>query len=336
MDEPGVRRLPWGQLVTLAALGLLAAAVFREAPARVALTAAAMAGAAFVAMRAVQNYLWGVVAALLLVLHPLHRQWSPPPFELALRAEAMELVVLAGVVAGCRLAALTAFAPWSWALTAAALVGGGALAWPALPQAGLVAALLTVVGLLGGAALLLVRHRERPAWGNVAAALLLAVAAPAAGLVLAPLVGQLGWPASPGVDCDGGPLAYLEAALNNDAAGLDVRGTALENLHRWAWPAVWVMLPLALWGLWCALRRGKRDWSARRPPLPWLLMLYAALDLVGVALHPRDALGTVMLPLASLAVLLAVFGVAEIARRLTRPLLLPPPEERQRQEAEGG
>src|SRR5262245_49666802 len=124
MDEPGARRLPWGQLVTLAALALLALAVFRGAPARVALTAAAMACAAFVVLRAVQNYLWVLVAALLLMLHPLHGQWSPPPLELALRAEAMELVVLAAVISGCALAALPGPAPWSWALTGLALVGG--------------------------------------------------------------------------------------------------------------------------------------------------------------------------------------------------------------------
>lgn len=335
MDEPRARRVPWGQLVALALLALLVAVVFRAEPGRVAIAAAAGAGAAFVAMRRVQGYFWGLVAALLLALHPLHSEWQR--LGPALWAEAMELVVLAAVVTGCHLAALPRFAPWAWALTTLALCGGAALTWPALPQAGLVGAVLTALGLVGGALLTWRSHRERPAWGNVTAAALLGLVAPAAGLLLAPAgAWVLDGLSFPNLSRERAPLDFLAAAINTETVGLDLRGFALENLHRWAWPAVWVVLPLMLWGLWCTLVRGWRELAARRPPLPWLLTLYAAADLAGAALHPREALETVFLPLASLAVLLAVFGVAEVFRRLTRPLLLPPPEERLREEIEGG
>jgi hypothetical protein len=335
MDKPMARRVPWGQLVTLALLALLVAAVFRAEPGRVAVAAAATTGAAFVAMRRVQGYFWGLAAALLLVLHPLHAEWQR--LGSALWAEAMELVVLAAVVTGCHLAALPCFAPWAWALTTLALCGGAALTWPAQPQAGLVGAVLTALGLVGGTLLAWLRHRERPAWSNLTAAALLGLGAPAVGLLLAPAgAWVLDGLSFPNLSRERAPLDFLAAAVSAESVGLDMRGFEVENLHRWAWPAVWAVLPLMLWGLWCTLARGWRELAARRPPLPWLLTLYAAADLAGAALHPGEALEAVLLPLASLAVLLAVFGVAEVFRRLTRPLLLPPPEERLREEAEGG
>jgi hypothetical protein len=125
-----------------------------------------------------------------------------------------------------------------------------------------------------------------------------------------------------------GAFEFLAAAVSPDAVGFDVRGHAAEHLRDWAWPAVWAVLPLALLGLWLTLRRGRKLLAARRPPLPWVLTLYALAELAGVPLHPGSAAVTVVLPLASVALLLALFGVGAVVRALFRPLVLPPPEER--------
>jgi hypothetical protein len=334
MGEPAARRLPWGLVITVGLLALVVVPLYRVAPGPagstpwgVVVSAAALAAGAFLVMRRLQNYFWGVAAALVLALHPLHWDWSPQ-FELALRAEAMELVVLAAVTAGWDLAALGHFAWRSWLVAALAVVVGGGLAWPPVPQSGLVAALVTAVGLPLGA-LLARRQRPRPSWANAGAALLLGVAGPALGLLLAGASVQvLGWPVGPGLGGDPGPGEFLAAAVAPEAAGLEFHGYAAEQLQRWAWPAVWLVLPLLALGLVCAVRQGLKQFAARRLPLPWVLVLYTFAELVGLVLRPRGQLGTVVLPLAALALLLAVFGLAEVLRALARPLVLPPPEER--------
>jgi hypothetical protein len=334
MGEPTARRLPWGLLLTLGLLGLLVALVARAAPGQerpapwpVALAQAGVAAGAFLVLRRLQNYFWGLVAALILAWHPLHWQLSDS-LGAAVRAEALELIVLAGLTAGWDLTALPSFAWRAWLVEAAALVVAGGLTWPAEPPAGVVAGLLTLVGLPLGALWAILRHRERPSGANVASAVLLGLAGPLLGLLLAcASVRVLDWPISPGLGADSGPSDFL-AAVGSEAAGLEVPRYAAEQLHRWTWPAVWVALPLVALGLWCAARRGLRLFAARRPPLPWVLILYAFAELVGLMLHPRGRLETVLLPLAALGVLLAVFGTAEVMRALTRPLVLPPPGER--------
>jgi hypothetical protein len=328
MAEPAARRLPWGLLLTLGLLVLLVALVYHTAPWRVVLSTSAMAAATFFILRRLQNYFWGVLAALTLALHPLHWEWSAPS-ELAIRAEALELIVLAGVTTGWDLAALPSFAWRAWLLTAAAVIVGDGLAWPAAPQAGLVAGVLTAVGLPLGALWAALRHRERPSRWNLTAAVLLGVAGPPVALLLAcGCVRVLDGPVSPGLGADSGFSDFLEAALSPEAAGLQGLRYAGEQLRHWAWPAAWVVLPLLALGLWCAARRGLKQFNARRPPLPWVLVLYALVGLAGLMLHPRGRLDGTILPLAALALLLAFFGVAEVARALTRPLILPPPGER--------
>ncbi|HYT89770.1 MAG TPA: hypothetical protein VEL76_13765 [Gemmataceae bacterium] len=334
MAEPAARRMPWGLVLTIVLLSLLLGMVFRAAPWRVVLATVGMAVGTFLALRRLQNYLWGVVGALVLALHPLNWEWSAP-FEQSMRAEALELIVLAAVVTAWELAARPAFAGVAWLLVALALCLGGGLAWPALPQAGLVTALLTVVGLPLGGLLAALRHRERPAWGNVTAAVVLGIAAPILGLLLAAAsVRVLDWPVSGGVGADSGAFDFLSAAVGTGAAGLEIGSFAANELHRWAWPAVWVVLPFLLVGLWLTVRRGSKLLSARRPPLPWVLTLYALVELVGAALHPSAALTPILLRFASVALLLAIFGIAEIVRAVLRPLVLPPPEERMLEEAE--
>jgi hypothetical protein len=335
MGEPAARRKPWGLVLTVALLALLLVLILRAAPGLdrpapwgVVLSAGATAAGAFLLLRRLQSYFWGMAGALALALHPLRWDWFVP-FEQALRAEGMELVVLAVVAAGWDLVALPRFAWAGWLAVAVAVVGAGALAWPALPQSGLVTSLLTVLGLLLGVLLTSLRHRVRPSWANRMAAVLLALGGPPVALLLGAVsLRAFAWPVSPGLDLTSGPFDLLTAALRSDAAGLHIGSYAAEQLRLWAWPATWLVLPLTAVGLWCAARRGLREFTARRPPLPWLLGLYALLELTGLLLHPRDRLGTTVLPLAAVALLLAVFGAAEVMRALTKPLILPPPGER--------
>lgn len=335
MAEPAARRLPWGLLLTVGLLGLFVALLARAAPGQdrplpwpAALALAGVAVGAFLVMRRLQNYFWGMVTALALALHPLHGQGSAP-FELAVRAEALELIVLAGVTAGWELTALPHFAWRAWLVDAGALIVAGGLAWPAAPRAGVVAGLLTLVGLPLGALWTVLRHRARPARMSVASAVLLGLAGPALALLLAcASVRVLRGPVSPGLDSESGLADFLAAAVGSEAAGMEVPRYAAEQLQRWAWPAVWVVLPLLALGLWCSVRRGRKQFAARRPPLAWVLILYAFAVLAGLMLHQRGQLATAVLPLAALAVLLAVFGLAEVMRAVTRPLMLPPPGER--------
>jgi hypothetical protein len=57
-------------------------------------------------------------------------------------------------------------------------------------------------------------------------------------------------------------------------------------------------------------------------------VLYTFAELAGLMLYPRGRLEAALLSLAALALLLAFFAAAELARALTRPLILPPPGER--------
>jgi hypothetical protein len=181
MTEVGTRRwLPWGTVIAMGALALVLVGVYRgpagpASPAAWAPTWAAVAAglAAFLVLRWLQNFLWGLVAGLLVPLHPLFRH-AVQAADPGVTAEALALLVLAGVVAGWRLTFLPRFAWRSWLVGAAALTAATGLAWPLKPSAGLVAGALVSVGFLGAAILATRLHRRRaavlPSWFNIAAA----------------------------------------------------------------------------------------------------------------------------------------------------------------------
>lgn len=338
MDESGTRfRLPWGLLLTLGAITLLLLTILRPGSESTAAAAwrVSWALAAFFVLRWQQGYVWGLLAALLPPLHPLYVQWTTQ-LPQAVRAEALALLMLAGVTLAGRLTFRATFA-WKWWLpTAALLTVGGALAWLAWPSTGLAAGLLTLLALPGTAFLAWRQVPRRAALGNVAAALGLGLAAPVAALFLAPVLAPLTSAAplhwSPAADANqeaAGAQQLLAQAVQPDGSGSDLRCFRSEELDQWARPIWWLVLPLMAWGLWCAFSRGWKEWRRREPPLAWGLLLFALVTLALGVLHPQRTALLLFLPLASLAVLLAVFGVADLLRGITDGLTLLPPGERE-------
>jgi hypothetical protein len=339
MGEPRPRQTwPWGSALTAVMLGgvvVLAWHARAESGTPVpwpAILAAVVTGfAAFLVLRWLQNYLWGVVAGLLVPLHPLYLDRAGD--LAALLTVTLQLVVLAAVVAGWRLTFRPGFAATAWILVLLVLCAGTALAWPILPQAGLTAAATGAAGLVMGAALALRRRRHRvapfPGLWTITMAAAVGLAAPVAGLFLAPWAMHLpGWPTAtaPGSAPSASDLLRAAVVLP-DTAGSGLHGFTLDGLNRWCWPTPWVMLPLMAWGLWRSVRRGWKQARRDQPPLAWVLTLFTAVSLVGVALYPANAANAVLVLLASLGGLLAVFCVADLVRGLGERLVLAPPQQ---------
>jgi hypothetical protein len=291
------------------------------------------ASCAFLIGRWLHNYFFGVALALFFTLHPLYikaAQDNVPP----LLAQALELGVMTALLAGWRVLFQPRW-PWlTWALVAGVLLLAPALAWPILPRAGLVAASLAGTGMAGGAFLALRRRRLGAAlsWLNITCAIFLALAIPPASLFLAS-VGLQYLPLPSGLSVDpnvGNPpdaLALLQAACRPETPAWENYGLTPADLQSWAWPFPWVMLPLMVWGLWRSIRRGWKQSSQGRVPLAWILTLYALTNLVGALLHPASARPG-FFPLATLAVLLALFCIWDLFRGLGERLVLAPPEGR--------
>lgn len=337
MNQSGKRPYPWGLWVTLACLTVLVLVILRTFGAagkfhtHLGESAAILAvGSVFLIGRWLHNSWWGLVNAVVLIAHPLFFHWAtdePQP----LLAEALELVVLAATVGGWLLIGNSACNVY-WVLIFFLSTFYTALLWGIKPTNGLVASLLIFMGFLS-AALWGFSHRKKTGayWGNWVAALLMALASPVVALYVAYWGGNYKWFGTiyqPSVNCPHNPLDFLLAAVDPDFASQEIHGLAPADLERWAWPVVWVILPLMVWGLWRSLRRGWKQWQQHQAPLSWLLTLFALLDIAGVALHPASARATFFLPLASLAVLLSVFCLADLLRGMGERLVLEPPGEK--------
>jgi hypothetical protein len=326
-------------VLTSAALAGILLAVYRAIAATAnpqAVWAAAGVGVAtFLVVRWLQNYWWGVLAGLVVALHPLYQE-AVNQLHPGLLAGAGVWILLACTVAAWRLAFLPQFAWRSWTLLALVFPLGIGLIWPLQPRLGLVAAALTHFGLIG-VALLAAALRSRsksqlPSWGNVTAAGLIGLLAPVGGVLLAPESLRLlhvQQHQDPALKAGSDWQEVLEAALGSSLDEYRFHGFTPEDLRRWAWPQEWVMLPLMGWGFWRSVRRGGKDWARGRPPLAWVLTLFTILDLAGVSFHPRAGKDTAVLSLASLAVVLAIFGVADVVRGFMDRLVLAPPQERE-------
>jgi hypothetical protein len=324
----------------VAALAGVQVLVFRghpglPTPAPWATVAAAIlaSASAFVLGRWQFNYLWGIVLALLVPLHPVFRT-SAQTYEPALLGESLVLFALACLIGAWRLTFLPRFAWRSWILAAVGLVGALTLAWPVQPRAGLEAAVLTGGGLLLAFLTGLRRRGRRPVptpsgW-NLSAAAALALLAPEAGLLLAPHTGPL-----LGRYLDPAPLAaddwqvYWRAAVTlPDSQDFHLQGFTAADLQVWAWPLAWVVLPLMLWGWWRSFRRGWKQSARRQPPVGWMITFFAAVHLAFAAVPSPGGREGTLLALAVLAVLLVVFWLADLVRGITERLVLAPPHER--------
>jgi hypothetical protein len=331
MTEPATPwRFPWGLFLTIALLAGVVTVTFavvperRAAPTEAILAAAVSAVAVFVTMRRLQNYFWGVVAALGLVMHPLYWQ-GEPQWPRALRAEAVELVILAAVVTASDKMYQTRWA-WRWWLALGTLcTAAGAVAWQTAPAAGWTTALLLMGALpIVGAYAWRQRRRQdgvRPCPGNVTGGAALALLAPVAGLLL----GCLPEPGGAGRSEWANALELLQWPLPRSEERL--RLFDHRAVQQWCWPTPWAVVPLMLWGAWCTLRRGQHELSRRQAPKSWALTWFGLITLATTSLG-HDNAASLLLPLASLAVLLAVFGVADVLRSIWDQLRLAPPDER--------
>jgi hypothetical protein len=84
------------------------------------------------------------------------------------------------------------------------------------------------------------------------------------------------------------------------------------------------VLPLVAYGSWRALRRAKKDWTAGRICLSWMLPLFGVVMVAGCL-----SLGSVpahSLIFAGLAVMLSLFCLADVTRGIGERLVLAPPE----------
>jgi hypothetical protein len=285
----------------------------------------------FLVIRRLIDSFWGVVAGVLLAMHPYASKWDPP-FDQAWWAQAVELAVLAGVVAAGRLAFLPRGSLLGWVALLLWLSAGVALGWLLDPTAGAVEAALTVIALPMFAGLAS-RQRRRPGvaevpsrW-NVFGAIVIGVLAVCAGTLLAPqAVPYLGGVIRTSLTAGQTPWDTVQMAVN--ASGWHLPGLSADELRQWCWPVWWAVLPLMAWGLWCSVSRGLKRSARRQPPLAWALTLYGGLALVGVALHPAAASDAALLPWAVLSVFLSVFCVGDTLRTMWERIRLVPPHER--------
>jgi hypothetical protein len=340
MGEPEARRrVPWGLVLAVAVLaGVLYLTLGRQADGSAVLAAVAAAAAAFLAGRWLLNYAWGVVLALAITLHPVFRETSANTGAVAVLPEALQLVSLALVLGGWRLAFLSEFAWPGWLAVGGGLCTDLALAWLTEPCVGLAASLFALVCLAALPFLVAARRRRigavrgPSAWNGLAAAAA-ALLAPTAALLLAPPLGAV--MAAQGVTLPAGPdhpghnpaaaEEFLHAALSGAEPGLP--GFSTAELNEWCWPTPWLVLPLAAWGLWRGVRRGGLNWRQGRAPLAWVVPAYALAALAAVALQPASVRTASYLPLATLATFLAVFCAADLLRAGIERMRLAPPHE---------
>jgi hypothetical protein len=330
------RLLPWGSVLTLVALAIALLRTFpndRETDLLLAplnlWAAFVIVAAVFLIERRLNRYFWGLVAAVLLIVHPSFQRQFVQSGNPALLAEGLVLATLACTFLTWDLTVLPDLAWWSWLVVNVALCLCIGTAWVVQAPAGLRAAV--VAGLGSGLAFFIGRWRpiDQPAsppsrW-NAAAAAATAIVATVGGFLLIPrLAWVAAWLQSATPNSAKGSLALLSASLQ---ASRDQpwREFSPHQLAEWCWPFVWVVLPMLAWAIWRTLRRGWELWRRGQAPLPWLLSLYTVLTVLAGGLLPAGDPRTAIVTLTPLVVLLFVFWVADLFRGVMERLVLRPP-----------
>jgi hypothetical protein len=340
MKEPEIRpRLPWLNLVTMAVIGMaviglyqVSASLNQTVPWGTVRCAVALGLASFLIFRWQQSYFWGLVAGLLVPLHPLFTGCGEP-FKDGMVALVFEVIVLMVLTAAWSLTFLPRFAWRSWCFAALLLCVLLTLAWPLGIRVALIVSGFTLLGLLLAAFLAVQRRRSNPktgpSWLNIAIAFLLGLGVPVAGLFLAPFTDRIpNWHRNPEVKDAQSALDFLQAAGGVTMTDYHVQGFRGEELAQWAWPEAAVVLPLMAWGFWRSFRRGWKQARRQQPPLGWVLTLFTLVVVGVVSFYPLADGKALLISLAALAELLVLFGVADLARLFMEKLVLAPPHER--------
>jgi len=331
-----VSKLPWGLLLAFAGLGVVVTVVLALGPGSdhgapwLAIASVVLAGwAMFLCERWLQNYVWGLVAALVLTLHPYFLRWANTG-EVLLWAEALGLVVLAAIISSWRILFQKSFSPLAWIAIALIVTSSIGIAWILEPRMGLVTGILTLGALLLGSILAIRKHREASlCWGNISAAGFLAFLGPLGGLALAVVVMPHwhGFPRSTALPEICTVWDLMDAGFLPPADSRGDLSLMVTEMERWGWSAILTVAMMVV-GWWRSLRRGWKCWRRNLPPLAWVLTMFVLVDLAGILLHPPRAAGIALLSFAPVAVLLNVFGVADLAQGLGERLVLSPPHER--------
>jgi hypothetical protein len=337
MTEPGERmKVPWGLILTITGLSAVLFGIYRLTPGLdgsgawpTILGIIGIGVSGFLILRWLQNYAWGLLAGLLLPLHPLVRDAG----QVVLLSETLALIALASVVGAWGITFLSRFAWRSWVLAILVLGQGLGLAWCFDPRSGLMASVLAGAGLVLAALLAILLHArgkgDLPSWCNIGLACLVGVGTPVAALTLGlPVFRAFGGRPNVAINDDSAPTDLLRAGLAGPIEDYQLHGFKWDELARWAWPEVWVVLALMAWGLFRSLRRGWRLWRRGKAPTAWVLTLYSVIAIAGACAFAGPAEKTGYLTLACLAVLLSVYGIADLARGFMEKLVLAPPQER--------
>jgi hypothetical protein len=313
-------------LTGILAVGVIAALQWREQkPTWEATAAAAIAAVAvFLTMRCVQGFFWGLAAALCLTFHPCWKDPTESIHEWETPAGALVLAAAAGGAIAWRLTFHPRFAWRAWPLLLGMLTVGTSLAWKADQHLGLLA-LTLVVTALGTAAVFAGRQRLRgteaaPSRLNVAAAVV-------GGIALAPasLLAYRFFDRSLSFADGWWPL--VRDSFPDDLTW-STRAFEMTQLERWCRPLPWVVLPLLGLATILTLRRGWKQWTGATVPMAWFLTLCAVVMSAALLFMPQPAGPGLSIVLTALAVLLAVFAVADLLQCTFDRLVLRPPEER--------
>lgn len=342
---PILRRLPWGIIIAAVFLTVVAIIVHkgqRLAPWWSVIYLSLTAAGLFVVGRWLVGSLWGMIMALTLEMHPVYLQRGLADSS-ALEGEALKILTLAGVMFFLR----RMYSPRNHflqlLLISLFLTLVGSLAWLTSAHAGWVAALVTLVGLLMGFVLALVKKQKHPnvapAGIHVFMAAALGVLIPVAALFLILPLSQMALgmreqnmellesivrrplPDQQAV------LSMLENTVEPRWDGKALPGMGVEERELWGWPGFWPVLVLMLFGLTRSCWRGWLQWSNQQPPLGWLLTLFVLAVISNYLLDPIYVKDIHFLPLATLAVILPFFGISDWIFGVGERIRLEPPKE---------